>query len=107
MIGRAAQGAPWIFREIEYYLRTNKKLSPPSLPEIQEILMGHIKNLYDFYGEDRGVKIARKHVSWYSKGQRDSGKFRSTFNHAETATLQTQMIHDYFGNLREGAETLV
>src|SRR5690606_26037007 len=70
MIGRAAQGCPWIFREIDHYLKTGRHLPEPSLKTIRDILIGHLDNLFDFYGEVTGSMIARKHVSWYSKGQR-------------------------------------
>jgi len=69
MIGRAAQGRPWIFREIEHFLNTGKHLPEPTVTEIRDIMLGHLDNLYAFYGEFTGVRVARKHISWYSKGQ--------------------------------------
>ncbi|MCK4587111.1 MAG: tRNA dihydrouridine synthase DusB, partial [Gammaproteobacteria bacterium] len=68
MIGRAAQGRPWIFREIDHYLKTGEKLPEPETREIRDILLEHLHNLYEFYGEYTGVRMARKHISWYSKG---------------------------------------
>jgi len=68
MIGRAAQGRPWIFRSILYYLEHGKQLAEPGPEEIRDLLLGHLENLYDFYGERTGVRVARKHISWYSKG---------------------------------------
>jgi tRNA-dihydrouridine synthase B len=68
MIGRAAQGRPWIFREIEHYLSTGKLLPEPGIEETRTIMVEHLNNLYDFYGEYTGVRVARKHIAWYSKG---------------------------------------
>jgi tRNA-dihydrouridine synthase B len=68
MIGRAAQGRPWIFREIEHFLKTGETLPPPLVSEIRAVLLEHLQELYAFYGRERGVKVARKHISWYTKG---------------------------------------
>lgn len=100
MIGRAAQGRPWIFREIQYFLDTGEKLPEPELDEIESILGNHVLNLYDFYGERRGVLMARKHVSWYSKGQRNGGRFRDKFNRLETADEQLHEIRVFFEEQR-------
>jgi len=100
MIGRAAQGRPWIFREINHYLQHGTFAAEPSVAEIQNILSKHLENLYDFYDEYIGVRMARKHVSWYSKGQRHGGKFRDHFNHLETVQEQRQAIKDFFGELQ-------
>jgi tRNA-dihydrouridine synthase B len=101
MIGRSAQGQPWIFREILHYLTTGEMLAPPSVSEIQTIMLNHMRNLYTFYGEGKGVLIARKHVSWYSKGQRHGGAFRHAFNQLGTAESQLDMAQAFFGNLME------
>lgn len=101
MIGRAAQGRPWIFREIQYYLNNGNKAPEISLDEVEEILSGHLENLYDFYGEYRGVRMARKHVSWYSKGQKNGGKFRDNFNRLESAKEQRASIREFFDENRE------
>lgn len=100
MIGRAAQGRPWIFREINYFLEHGKLAPEPDLTEIEAILDKHLENLYTFYDEYIGVHMARKHVSWYSKGQPNGGKFRDYFNHLETAHEQRQAIKDFFAELR-------
>src|SRR5690349_19871680 len=76
MIGRAAQGRPWIFREIRHYLATGSELPPPSPPEVCEILLGHVRALHEFYGEPAGVRIARKHLSWYAKDRPENAAFR-------------------------------
>ena len=104
MIGRAAQGRPWIFREIQHYLETGEHLVEPTPNEIRDILVGHLNNLYNFYGEFTGVRIARKHISWYSKGHPHGANFRHTINRVETAEQQLQMTHDFFNNLQPREE---
>ena len=99
MIGRAAQGRPWIFREIDHYLQTGEILPEPSAEEIRNILIGHLKNLYAFYGEHTGVRVARKHISWYSKGQAHGAAFRQAVNRVDTVEQQLDMIHEFFENL--------
>ncbi len=74
MIGRAAQGKPWIFREIDHYLKTGMHLDNPSIDEIKNTTIAHVNELYSFYGENAGLKIARKHISWYTKGLKNSAK---------------------------------
>ncbi len=106
MIGRAAQGTPWIFREIVHYLRTGEHLDAPSIAEIRETLSNHVMELYDFYGPERGVLIARKHVSWYSKGQKHGAAFRQTFNQLKTAEEQVQSINDFFDKLMAYADPI-
>lgn len=96
MIGRAAQGRPWIFREIEHFLKTGEHLPEPSLKDIGVILMGHLEQLYDFYGEFTGSMVARKHVSWYSKGQPHAARFRDEFNRLEQPDEQRQAIEAFF-----------
>ena len=96
MIGRAAQGNPWIFREIAHYLATGSKLAPPSAEEIRATLMSHLHNLYDFYGEYTGVRMARKHISWYSKGLRGGALFRNAINRVETMDEQLRLAEAFF-----------
>jgi len=96
MIGRAAQGRPWIFREIEHFLKTGEKLPEPSITEVRDILIDHLHNLYNFYGEHTGVRMARKHISWYSKGQRDGGAFRQAVNHVNSIEEQLKMTEEFF-----------
>ena len=77
MIGRGAQGRPWIFREINHFLKTGRHLSAPSTDEVRSILIGHVMELHKFYGEFMGVCFARKHVSWYMQTHEQGKSFRS------------------------------
>ncbi len=99
MIGRAAQGRPWIFREINYFLRTGKHLPEKSFPEIADILFKHTRHLHEFYGESTGVLFARKHLSWYSKTLPDGKCFKSRFNQLESPIQQLESIQDFFETL--------
>jgi len=99
MIGRAAQGRPWIFREIDHYLQTGKKLPEPDITEIRDILIGHLHNLYSFYGEFTGVRVARKHISWYSKGQTHGAAFRQAVNQVDSVAAQLDMTYAFFEKL--------
>jgi tRNA-dihydrouridine synthase B len=99
MIGRAAQGRPWIFREIDHFLKTGTKLAAPGVAEIREVLVGHLHDLYAFYGYERGTRVARKHISWYTKGLKSSAVFRARMNTLETAELQLAAVADFFGEL--------
>ena len=101
MIGRAAQGRPWIFREIEHYLTTGELLPAPLVSEILQVCREHLADLYAFYGEDRGVKIARKHISWYTKGLVGSAAFRRTMNQIPDVPAQLAAVDDFFGQLAE------
>jgi tRNA-dihydrouridine synthase B len=96
MVGRAAQGRPWIFREIAHYLATGEILPAPPLAEVRDILLGHLRALHGFYGEEAGVRIARKHLGWYARGHRDHAAFRAVVNRAESATAQLALTRDYF-----------
>jgi tRNA-dihydrouridine synthase B len=99
MIGRAAQGRPWIFREIDHYLETGTELPPPTVAEIREVMVGHLHDLYAFYGVERGVRVARKHIGWYTKGLKNSAVFRARMNTLETAELQLAAVERFFDEL--------
>ena len=101
MIGRAAQGRPWIFREITHFMATGEHLPEPTPAEICSILTGHLQNLYAFYGEYTGVRMARKHIAWYSKGQRAGNAFRQHINQLESAEAQLQYVQTFFSRLME------
>ena len=99
MIGRAAQGRPWIFREIEHFLATGEKLPEPLVSEIHAVLVPHLHDLYSFYGRERGTKVARKHISWYTKGLAGSASFRHRMNQLETCEEQIGAIDRFFEEL--------
>ena len=102
MVGRAAQGRPWIFREIAHYLATGETLAPPTLVEVRDVLLGHLEALHAFYGEPSGVRIARKHLGWYAKDRPENNAFRHVVNRAETADMQLALTRDYFDALIAG-----
>ncbi|OHC65188.1 MAG: tRNA dihydrouridine synthase DusB [Rhodocyclales bacterium GWA2_65_20] len=96
MIGRAAQGRPWLFREIEHFLATGELLPPPRVAEIHHILKEHLADLYAFYGEETGVRIARKHISWYTKGIAGAARFRHAMNQLQTVEAQFAATDEFF-----------
>jgi tRNA-dihydrouridine synthase B len=99
MIGRAAQGRPWMFREITHYLDTGEHLPPPEVDEIHRVLVAHLEDLYGFYGEERGVRVARKHISWYTKGLAGSAAFRHGMNQLQTCAEQLAAVNEFFAEL--------
>ena len=106
MIGRAAQGRPWIFREIAHFLATGEHLPAPDVAEIRDVLVAHLHDLYAFYGKERGTRVARKHISWYTKGLRNSAVFRSRMNTLETAEMQLAAVAQFFDGLLAHSERL-
>jgi tRNA-dihydrouridine synthase B len=102
LIGRAAQGRPWIFREVAHYLATGEHLPEPTLAEVRDVLLGHLGALHAFYGEESGVRIARKHLGWYAKDRPANAAFRAVVNAATTASEQVRLTRDYFDGLCEG-----
>lgn len=106
MIGRGAQGNPWLFREINHFLQTGELLSPPTAEEISETVLGHIRELHHFHGDFLGPRIARKHVSWYCQQHGYNTEFRRQFNQIETPQQQLELLQDFFAaphHLREYA----
>ncbi len=99
MIGRAAQGRPWMFREITHYLETGRHLPPPEVEEIHHVLVAHLEDLYAFYGEHTGVRVARKHISWYTKGLAGSAAFRHGMNQLQTCAEQLGAVNEFFAEL--------
>ncbi len=99
MIGRGAQGRPWIFREINHFLNTGQKLASPSMEEVRSIVIEHVKELHTFYGDFKGVRFARKHVSWYLQQLDQEKQFRSIFNALESEEQQLDALIRYFDNL--------
>lgn len=106
MIGRAAQGRPWIFREIDHYFKTGEYLPPPEVTEIHSVLINHLHDLYNFYGEYSGVRIARKHISWYTKGLIGSAAFRHTMNQLQTTDEQLAATNTFFYQLADYGQRL-
>ena len=104
MIGRAAQGNPWIFREIEYFLRTGEMLPPPEIGEVGATLVEHLHALHEFYGPHLGVRIARKHLSWYCKGRAGAAAFWQSVNRVECADTQVRIVREYFDALADAWE---
>jgi tRNA-dihydrouridine synthase B len=107
MIGRAAQGRPWIFREIAHYLATGRHLPAPHPGEVRDILVNHLRNLYAFYGDTLGVRVGRKHIGWYSKGLAGGATFRHVINQVEGPAAQLAMIDDFFGVCADAAGSRV
>jgi len=99
MIGRAAQGRPWIFREIEHFLASGEHLPVPEVGEIHRVLVQHLHALYALYGEPHGVRIARKHISWYTGELAGAATFRQTMNRLETARQQLAAVDGFFTEL--------
>ena len=96
MIGRAAQGNPWIFKQIKTYLKTGKKLSEPTSAEKAQVLNWHLNNLYELYGDYSGVRIARKHIAWYCKGKKHAAAFRSRMYKLESTEEQLAEVDAFF-----------
>ena len=102
MIGRAAQGRPWIFREVKFFLATGYVHVPVALAEVRDILLAHLEALYSHYGEDTGVRVARKHLGWYCQHHSGAGEFRKRVMTATTTGVQFAMARDYFDQLASG-----
>ena len=96
MVGRAAQGRPWIFREIAHYLEGDTLAQPPSADEVRTVVLGHVRDLHAFYGEFLGVRVARKHVSWYLAGLPGGAMFRHAFNQLDSAPAQLRALRHFF-----------
>ncbi|KAG4080988.1 hypothetical protein HA402_010159 [Bradysia odoriphaga] len=96
MIGRAAQGRPWIFREIDHFLRTGETLAPPSYEEMRDLLLEHLDDHYQFYGEHTGVRTARKHIGWYLSGLPDADQFCAHMNLIDNTRDQWQAVSAWF-----------
>lgn len=96
MIGRAAQGRPWLFREIDYFLKTGLHLPAPEVGDIHRVLREHVHALYGFYGEHTGLRVARKHISWYTRGLSGSANFRHRMNQLEQPAEQMAAVDEFF-----------
>lgn len=98
MIGRAAQGKPWIFRDIHHYLQTGELLASPSISELRKIVLTHLEELYQFYGEYSGCRIARKHIAWYTAGLPNSNAFREAMYSKDTTAGQFAVVDEFLRN---------
>lgn len=96
MIGRGSYGRPWFLNQVQHFLTTGEKLPAPSLTIQKETLLTHVQNIYSHYGENSGVRIARKHIGWYSKGFPDSTDFRSKINQCDSANETLVMIEKFY-----------
>ncbi|MEO8008380.1 MAG: tRNA dihydrouridine synthase DusB [Betaproteobacteria bacterium] len=106
MIGRAAQGRPWIFREIQHYLTSGNHLPAPKIAEIRDVLVQHLHDLYTLYGEQGGVRVARKHIGWYVRGLVGATAFRQTMNRLESARQQLAAVEFYLCGLAARGDRL-
>ncbi|MGC3962129.1 MAG: tRNA dihydrouridine synthase DusB [Rhodocyclaceae bacterium] len=106
MIGRAAQGRPWIFGEIEHYLATGEELPPPRVEDIHRVCREHLTDLYAFYGREAGVRVARKHIGWYTKGLVGSQAFRNAMNLLPTIEEQQDSVDAFFTELASHGDRL-
>ena len=107
MIGRAAQGRPWLFREIAHYLESGEQLPPPTIAEVCALLLEHLQELYAFYGEANGVRVARKHIGWYTRDLIGSAAFRQAINRVESAKAQLAAVGQFFSQLALTNERLI
>ncbi|HTE39985.1 MAG TPA: tRNA dihydrouridine synthase DusB [Steroidobacteraceae bacterium] len=99
MIGRSAQGNPWIFREVDYFLHTGNCLAPPSHEEVRATMRAHLRNLYAHYGDWTGIRVARKHIAWYARGRPNAEIFRAEAMQAESVATQLHAVDAYFADL--------
>jgi tRNA-dihydrouridine synthase B len=99
MVGRAAQGNPWIFGEINHYLQTGTFLAPPSWEHMRDVLLAHLDHHYGFYGEYTGVRTARKHIGWYISSLPDAELFRQQMNRLESCQEQYNAVNQWFTKL--------
>ena len=107
MIGRAAQGRPWLFREIDHFLRHGELLPPPRIAEIREVMNDHLEDHYDFYGEFTGVRTARKHIGWYTRGLPGANAFRHRMNTLDTTREQLLAVNEFFDAQQALSDRLV
>jgi len=106
MVGRAAQGRPWIFREIGHYLATGEHLAPPLVAEVQRLLLDHLQDHYQLYGEATGVRSARKHIAWYVRALPGGEALRQHINTIEDCSAQWQAVQAYFAALGQRMDRL-
>ena len=103
MIGRAAQGNPWLPGAVAAYLRSGTRVPPPGTQEVAEVLLGHLRALHGFYGEGMGVRVARKHLSWYCRAYPHGERFWRSVNRVECARRQLALTRDFFNRVLDEA----
>ena len=101
MIGRGAQGRPWFFRELNYFYKTGKTVPPLAKRELRYTVLGHLNDLYQFYGDTTGVRVARKHLAWYCTSLEESEEFRSQVVRVDSAAEQIRLTREYFSRSAE------
>ena len=101
MIGRAANGAPWFPGQLASYLQTGIVPRDPDLQRQQDIVLEHLQRIYSFYGSNRGVRIARKHIKWYTESMPDSGKFRTLVNSQDSPEVQLSLVSEYYFRIQD------
>jgi tRNA-dihydrouridine synthase B len=106
MIGRAAQGRPWIFREVAHFLRTGETLAAPRVPEVRELLLGHLDDHYRFYGRELGVRTARKHIIWYTRALVGGRAFCDEMNRVDDCAAQQRAVDEFLCRHGEHHERL-
>jgi tRNA-dihydrouridine synthase B len=106
MVGRAAQGRPWIFREMVHFLATGNHLAPPLVAEVKRALLEHLQDHYGLYGELTGVRSARKHIGWYVRGLPGGDEFRDHMNTLESAELQSLAVAHFFEEMASRMERM-
>ena len=106
MIGRAAQGRPWIFREIAHFMQTGQLLAPPLVEEVRRLLQEHLQEHYSLYGEFIGVRSARKHIAWYIRGLPGADAFRVAMNRLEDCAAQQHAVDGYLDQLAQLGDRL-
>lgn len=104
MVGRAAQGAPWVFGQIAAFFESGELIADPDLDQMHQILLGHLQALYAHYGEYSGCRIARKHIAWYTGGLPDSNRFRAAMYELESTASQFQFVDEFFEGLSVSAD---
>ena len=98
-VGRAAQGRPWLFREIACYLETGRRIAPPSLNEMHGVLLEQLEGIYQLYGEEQGARVARKHIGWTVRDLPGAEDFRRSVVRIDAAPAQHSAVNDYFARL--------
>ncbi|MDP6993337.1 MAG: tRNA-dihydrouridine synthase, partial [Woeseiaceae bacterium] len=99
MIGRGAQGRPWIFRDLDFFHANGAHVAPLDKDKVRDIMLDHLSDLYQFYGDTTGVRVARKHLTWYCAGIKNAEKFRSQVVRVDSASEQIRLTQQFFGRV--------